>query len=63
MNSSTITREQLLKEAPRLVEYAIMRGWMSYPKKVKQPSPWNDLTDEEDIQELRKTITQGPGDR
>jgi hypothetical protein len=40
-----------------------MRGWMSYPKKVKQPSPWNDLTDEEDIQELRKTLTQGPGDR
>lgn len=63
MNASTITREQLLKEAPKLVEYAIMRGWMAYPKKAKCPDHWSngkDLSDE-DIQELRKTLTEGSG--
>lgn len=64
VKASTITREQLLKEAPRLIEIAIARGWMSYPKKPKQPDQWHtakDLSDE-DIQELRKTFYQSSGD-
>ena len=68
MTTTEISREQLLKEAPRLVEYAILRGWMSRPKKIKSldaPS-WhsNDsgqiqtLTDDE-IQKLRKSVGIG----
>ncbi len=52
-----------MKEAPKLVEYAIMRGWMAYPKKAKYPDHWSngkDLSDE-DVQELRKTLTEGSG--
>lgn len=63
---SEITREQLLKEAPGLVEYAILRGWMSKPKKqVKQTDvPWHasglghlDDATEDEIQELRKRFS------
>ena len=56
-----------MKEAPRLVEYAILRGWMSRPKKLKViDGSWhsNDagqvqtLTDDE-IQKLRKSVGIG----
>ena len=65
MKESTITREQLLKEAPRLVEYAIMRGWMAYPKKKSTvPDHWSNShhSKDEDIQKFRQTITEGSGD-
>lgn len=67
MTTTEISREQLLKEAPRLVEYAILRGWMSRPKKQRSAdSPWhlNDagqvqtLTDDE-IQKLRQSVGIG----
>jgi hypothetical protein len=67
MTTTEISREQLLKEAPQLVEYAILRGWMSRPKKIKSlDAPWhsNDagqiqtLTDDE-IQKLRKSVGIG----
>lgn len=63
---SEITREQLLKEAPTLVEYAILRGWMSKPKRQqKQPdAPWHasgighlDDASDDEIQELRKQFS------
>jgi len=60
MKDKIYPREQILKEAPKLVEYGIMRGWLKYPKKSKLPEHWrngNDLSDE-DIQELRKTLDQ-----
>lgn len=64
---SEITREQLLKEAPSLVEYAILRGWMSKPKKPKRTDvPWHssgfghlDDASEDEIQELRKQLGAG----
>jgi hypothetical protein len=67
MTTTEISREQLLKEAPRLVEYAILRGWMSRPKRHRDiDAPWhsNDsgqvqtLTDDE-IQKLRKSVGIG----
>jgi hypothetical protein len=67
MTTTEISREQLLKEAPRLVEYAILRGWMSRPKRLKViDGSWhsNDagqvqtLTDDE-IQKLRKSVGIG----
>lgn len=67
MTTTEISREQLLKEAPQLVEYAILRGWMSRPKKLKViDGSWhsNDagqiqtLTDDE-IQKLRKSVGIG----
>ena len=68
MTTTEISREQLLKEAPQLVEYAILRGWMSRPKKLKSLDAlsWhsNDagqvqtLTDDE-IQKLRKSVGIG----
>lgn len=68
MNKSEITREQLLKEAPSLVEYAILRGWMSKPKKPKRnmDNAWHtsdsghlDDASEDEIQELRKRLGSG----
>lgn len=70
MNTKTseITREQLLKEAPQLIEYAILRGWMSKPKKPKRPmdDAWHNSTlghlddaSEDEIQELRKKLGGG----
>jgi len=65
---SEITREQLLKEAPSLVEYAILRGWMSKPKKQMKRTdvPWHasgfghlDDASEDEIQELRKQLGAG----
>ena len=60
MINKIYTREQILKEGPKLVEYGIMRGWLKYPKRAKLPDHWrngNDLSDEE-IQELRQTLDQ-----
>jgi len=59
---------KLLKEAPALIEYAIMRGWMSKPKKPKRTDvPWHasgyghidKQRDDDEIQELRKQIGGG----
>lgn len=62
---SEITREQLLKEAPNLVEYAILRGWMTKPKK-QADAVWHvsklghlDDASEDEIQELRKQLSTG----
>lgn len=66
--TSEITREQLLKEAPQLIEYAILRGWMSKPKKPKRSADdvWHNSTlghlddaSEDEIQELRKKLGGG----
>lgn len=64
---SEITREQLLKEAPQLIEYAILRGWMSKPKpKRNVDGVWHsdasghlDNASEDEIQELRKQFGGG----
>lgn len=62
---SEITREQLLKEAPRLIEYAILRGWMTKPK-PKSDDAWHcsgsghlDDASDDEIQELRKKLGGG----
>lgn len=66
--TSETTREQLLKEAPQLIEYAILRGWMSKPKKPKRQMDdvWHNSTlghlddaSEDEIQELRKKLGGG----
>jgi hypothetical protein len=65
MKNSEITREQLLKEAPQLIEYAILRGWMSKPKR-KVDDAWHcsgsghlDNASDDEIQELRKKFSGG----
>lgn len=59
---------KLLKEAPGLIEYAIMRGWMSKPKKPKRTDlPWHasgyghsdKLKDQDEIQKLREQLRAG----
>jgi hypothetical protein len=65
--NSEITRQQLLKEAPQLIEYAILRGWMSKPKPQRNPDGvWHasgsghlDNASEDEIQELRKQLGAG----
>ncbi len=66
MKASEISREQLLKEAPRLIDYAILRGWMSKPAKPKRSvdGGWQavgvghlDDASEDEIQELRKQLS------
>ena len=60
------TREQLLKEAPALIDHAILRGWITKPK----PKPkivdgvWHaagaghlDNASEDEIQKLREQFT------
>lgn len=68
MKASEISREQLLKEAPRLIDYAILRGWMSKPVKPKRNADggWQsagvghlDDASEDEIQELRKQLGSG----
>ncbi len=68
MKASEISREQLLKEAPRLIDYAILRGWMSKPAKPKRSvdGGWQavgvghlDDASEDEIQELRKQLSGG----
>ena len=68
MKASEISREQLLKEAPRLIDYAILRGWMSKPAKPKRSvdGGWQaagvghlDDASEDEIQELRKQLGGG----
>jgi len=61
--NSEITREQLLKEAPQLIEYAILRGWISKPKR-KADEAWHcsksghlDDASDDEIQELRKQLS------
>lgn len=64
---SEITRQQLLKEAPQLIEYALLRGWMSRPKPQKNvDGVWHssgsghlDDATEDEIQELRKQLGAG----
>lgn len=61
MTQKIYTREQILKEAPKLVEYGIMRGWLKYPSKPKLPDHWRNLhqLSDEEIQKLRETVDQG----
>jgi hypothetical protein len=58
-----ITREQLLKEAPALIDYAILRGWITKPKPkaLIVDGVWHaagtghlDNASEDEIQKLRK---------
>lgn len=57
-----------MKEAPQLIEYAILRGWMSKPTKPKRSADggWHsagighlDDASEDEIQELRKKLGAG----
>ena len=65
--NSEISRQQLLKEAPQLIEYAILRGWMSRPKPKRNiDDVWNesgsghlDDAPDDEIQELRKQFSGG----
>jgi hypothetical protein len=63
-----ITREQLLKEAPALIDYAILRGWITKPKPKAQivDGAWQaagvghlDNASEDEIQKLRKQYGAG----
>lgn len=63
-----ITREQLLKEAPALIDHAILRGWMTKPKPKVQivDGSWQssgvghlDNASEDEIQKLRKQYGAG----
>ena len=63
-----ITREQLLKEAPALIDHAILRGWMTKPKPKVQivEGAWQSLgirhldnASEDEIQKLRKQYGAG----
>lgn len=63
-----ITREQLLKEAPALIDHAILRGWMTKPKPKAQivDGVWHavgighlDNASEDEIQKLRKQYGAG----
>ena len=65
---SEITREQLLKEAPALIDHAILRGWMTKPKPKVQifDGAWQSLgvghldnASEDEIQKLRKQFGAG----
>ena len=68
MKASEISREQLLKEAPRLIDYAILRGWMTKPKPKAQivDGVWHaagtghlDNASEDEIQKLREQFVTG----
>ena len=63
-----ITREQLLKEAPALIDYAIIRGWITKPKPkaLIVDGVWHaagtghlDNASEDEIQKLRKQYGAG----
>jgi hypothetical protein len=63
-----ITREQLLKEAPALIDYAILRGWITKPKPkaLIVDGVWHaagtghlDSASEDEIQKLRKQYGAG----
>lgn len=63
-----ITREQLLKEAPALIDHAILRGWMTKPKPKAQivDGVWHaagvghlDNVSEDEIQKLREQLASG----
>ena len=63
-----ITREQLLKEAPALIDHAILRGWITKPKPKPQiiDGAWQSLgighldnASEDEIQKLRKQFGAG----
>ena len=65
--NSEISRQQLLKEAPQLIEYAILRGWISKPKpKINLDGVWHadgvghlDNASEDEIQKLREQFNPG----
>ncbi|MFN9904375.1 MAG: hypothetical protein ACK55Z_37485 [bacterium] len=56
-----------MKEAPQLIEYALLRGWMSRPKPQQNvDGVWHssgsghlDDETEDEIQELRKQLGAG----
>ena len=68
MMETQITREQLLKEAPALIDHAILRGWMTKPKPKAQivDGVWHAAgtghlhnASEDEIQKLRKQYGAG----